>query len=204
MNRASVVPWVGTVLRLVLAGVLGYAGAIKLPDPDESVRAVRAYQLLPEPVVQVVGFGLPVLEVAVALLLLLGLGTRIAAGMSGLLMIAFIIGVASAWARGLTIDCGCFGGGGEVSAEDTEYPQEILRDLLLLAASAWLVWRPRTRLALDNVLFPDRHILDADDLDSDDPDSDDPDSDDPDSDDPDSDDPSTADPDAAEPRGASR
>lgn len=191
MSRANVVPWVGTVLRLVLAGVLGYAGAIKLPDPDESVRAVRAYQLLPEPVVQVVGFGLPVLEVAVALLLLVGLGTRIAAGVSGLLMIAFIIGVASAWARGLTIDCGCFGGGGEVSAEDTEYPQEILRDLLLLAASAWLVWRPRTRLALDDVLFPDRH---------DSPLSDDPDTDDP----ADPADPVSDDPDIAEPRGASR
>ena len=34
--------------RLVLAGVLIVAGWLKLPDPAESVRAVRAYQLLPE------------------------------------------------------------------------------------------------------------------------------------------------------------
>jgi uncharacterized membrane protein YphA (DoxX/SURF4 family) len=132
---------------------MGVAGAIKLPDPDASVRAVRAYQLLPEPVVQVVGFGLPVLEVAVALMLLLGLGTRVAAVITAVLMVAFIIGVASAWARGLTIDCGCFGGGGEVAADQTRYPEEIVRDVLLAAAAGVLAWRPRSRFSLDAVLF---------------------------------------------------
>ena len=68
--------WVATVLRLVLAGVLGVAGALKVPDPAESVRAVRAYDLLPEALVPAIGYGLPLLELAVAVLLLLGLFTR--------------------------------------------------------------------------------------------------------------------------------
>ncbi len=108
-------PWTSLAARLVLAGFLGLAGILKLPDPAQSVRAVRAHDLLPEGVVQVVGYGLPVLEVALAGLLLLGLATRFAAVASAVLMVAFLVGVASAAGRGLAIDCGCFGGGGVVA-----------------------------------------------------------------------------------------
>lgn len=54
--------WLGVVARLVIGGVWIAAGAMKLPDPAESVRAVRAYQLLPETVVPTVGYALPVIE----------------------------------------------------------------------------------------------------------------------------------------------
>jgi uncharacterized membrane protein YphA (DoxX/SURF4 family) len=145
--------WAATALRLVLAVVLGVAGALKLPDPAESVRAVRAYQLLPEAVVPTIGYGLPLLELAVAALLLVGLLTRWAAVIAALLMLAFCIGIASAWARGLTIECGCFGGGGQVAANDTHYLPDLLRDGLLLLAAALLVARPTSRFALDNILL---------------------------------------------------
>ena len=52
-------------------------------------------------------------------------------------MIVFIAAVSSAWARGLSIDCGCFGGGGQVAAGQTKYLQEILRDVGLLALAAF-------------------------------------------------------------------
>ena len=107
-----VVGWLGLLARLVTGGVWVVAGAIKLPDPAASVDAVRAYQLLPEAVVPTVGQLLPVVEVVVGLTLVAGLLTRGAAVVSAVLFVAFIVGIASAWARGLTIDCGCFGGGG--------------------------------------------------------------------------------------------
>ena len=141
--------WVATVLRWVLAGVLGVAGALKVPDPAESVRAVRAYDLLPEALVPAIGYGLPLLELAVAALLVLGLFTRWAAAVTAVLMAAFVVGIATAWTRGLNIDCGCFGGGGQVAAADTRYLQEILRDAALLTAAMFLVRWPASRLALD-------------------------------------------------------
>ena len=141
--------WVATMLRLVLAGVLGVAGAQKVPDPAESVRAVRAYDLLPEALVPAIGYGLPLLELAVAVLLLLGFFTRWAPAVAALLMAAFVFGIAAAWTRGLTIDCGCFGGGGQVGAADTRYTQEIARDAALLVAALLLVRWPASRLALD-------------------------------------------------------
>jgi uncharacterized membrane protein YphA (DoxX/SURF4 family) len=141
-------PWLATVARLVLGGVFVVAGVLKIPDPAAAVRAVRAYRLLPEPLVAPVAFGLPVLEIAVGLALLLGVFVRTAAIASAVLLVVFLVGVGSAWARGLQIDCGCFGNGGQVAAGQTAYPLEVLRDgALLLVALALARW-PASRLSL--------------------------------------------------------
>ena len=113
---------------------------------------MRAYQLLPYDLAGVVGYALPVVEILVGGLLLVGLFTRACAIVSALLMAAFVIGIASAWARGLSIDCGCFGGGGQIGAEQTAYPLELTRDAALLLAASWVAWRPRTAYALDGRL----------------------------------------------------
>ena len=145
--------WVGLVARLVVGGVWIFAGAAKLPDPAQSVDAVRAYQLLPSSLVQPVGQLLPVIEIVVGAMLVLGLLARGAAVVSALLFAAFIIGIASAWARGISIDCGCFGGGGYDPNATSKYPWEIARDAALLLASLLIAWLPSTRLSLDSLLF---------------------------------------------------
>ncbi|WP_457208270.1 MauE/DoxX family redox-associated membrane protein [Nocardioides sp. P5_C9_2] len=156
--------WIGLVARLVTGGVWIAAGLLKLPDPAGSVRAVRAYDLLPESVVPTIGHVLPILEVVVGLCLVLGLLTRAMAVVSALLFVAFIIGIASAWARGLQIECGCFGGGGELAGASSKYPGEIARDVGLLLASSWLVVRPRSRWSLDTLISPTRSGTSHEDL----------------------------------------
>lgn len=146
-------PWLRVGARLLVGAVWVVAGLMKLPDPAESVRAVRAYQLLPEVVVPPIGYTLPVLEIVVGVCLVAGLLTRVSAVLSALLFAAFIVGISAAWARGLEIDCGCFGGGGVEEGASEEYPAEIARDLGLLALSLWLAWRPRTPWSVDKVLF---------------------------------------------------
>jgi uncharacterized membrane protein YphA (DoxX/SURF4 family) len=103
-----------------------------------------------------VGHVLPMLEVVVGACLLLGLLTRPAAVVSTLLQMAFIAGIVSVWARGISIDCGCFGSGGPDPNAIDRYPWEIARDIGLLLLSLWLVVRPRTPYAVDNLLFPAR------------------------------------------------
>ena len=151
---------VGLLARLVLGGVVVVAGLLKVGHLETSARSVRAYQLLPYDVAGYLGYGLPILEIAVGVLLVLGLFTRFSAVVAGLLMVVFIAGIASAWARGLSIDCGCFGHGGTIAASQTQYPQEIARDLGLLVCAAWLVVRPRTALGLERLLFLDQHQSD--------------------------------------------
>jgi uncharacterized membrane protein YphA (DoxX/SURF4 family) len=145
--------WFGLLARLVVGGVWIVAGAIKLPDPDASIAAVRAYELLPGSWAETVGYLLPALELVVGLALVVGVMTRGAAVISALLFVAFIIGIASVWARGMEIDCGCFGGGGADPDASSDYPWEIARDAGLLLLSGFLVWQGSTRLSLDSVLF---------------------------------------------------
>jgi len=145
--------WVGTAARLVVGGVWLAAGLLKITDGAASVRAVRAYDLLPESIVPTVGHALPALEIVLGLALVAGVFTRAAGVVSALLLLAFIIGISSAWARGLEISCGCFGDGGPDADAASKYPWEIARDVGLLLASLWLVWRPRSRFSLDSYLF---------------------------------------------------
>lgn len=143
-------PWLGTAARLGLAAVWLVAGGAKVGDLAASGRAVNAYQLMPYDVAKVVGAALPFAEVALGLLLLVGFATRLAAAVSAGLLVVFLAGIASAWARGLSIDCGCFGGGGTLGAgERPSYLLEVVRDVGFLALAGFLLAWPRTRLSLD-------------------------------------------------------
>ena len=145
--------FVGLLARLILGVVLIVAGALKVTSPAVSARAVNAFQILPYEVARYVGYALPVVEIVVGVLLVTGLFTRLSAAVGGLLMLAFLVGIISAWMRGLSIDCGCFGGGGSIDASQTQYLADVLRDTGLAACAAWLVVRPRTAYSLDHQLF---------------------------------------------------
>ncbi len=143
---------VGTVARLGLAAVWLTSGVLKAIDPDQTYIAVRAYDVLPPIGVEVVAGILPWFEIALGVLLLVGVGIRTVGVLSVLLLLGFVAGVSQAWARGLLIDCGCFGGGGAVAPGQTAYVQELLRDTGFIVLAAWLVVRPRTLLSLDSRL----------------------------------------------------
>ena len=146
----TTLPWVSLVARLVVAGVFVYAGIAKIGDPAGGVRAVRAYRILPEALVHPVAYGLPAFEIVLAALLLFGVATRFVGIIAAGLLAVFIGGVASAGLRGLRIDCGCFGGGGDV--EQTHYLLEICRDSLLLLVLLAVVFAKRSRFSIDDRL----------------------------------------------------
>lgn len=143
----------GLIARLVLGSVFLVAGALKVTTPEALAKATQAYQILPHEFAAYVGYALPIAEGILGALLIVGLFTRVSAIITSLLLVAFIIGIAQAWARGLSIDCGCFGGGGTVSAGETSYLPRILEDIGLLACGLLLSWRPRSMLSLERTLF---------------------------------------------------
>ena len=153
LSRRPWQEWATLAARLILGVTLLVAGLLKVTRLDASVQSVRLYQLLPWDTTTFIGTALPIVEVAVGLLLITGTFTRVSAVVGSLLMVAFIIGIVSVWARGISIDCGCFGDGGTIEASLTQYPLEIARDAGLLLTGVWAVWRPRAPFAVDNWLF---------------------------------------------------
>jgi protein-disulfide isomerase len=147
----SVRPWLGTVARLVLGVVWIWASLSKLTSPRTFVQAVRAYDATPEWLSKGIGYGLPVLELAIGVLLVVGISVRISAAVSALLLLVFLIGLIQAAARDLQLECGCFGGGGTTD-NGTSYTLDILRDVGLLVLAVFLVIWSFTRISLEEFL----------------------------------------------------
>ena len=115
---------IGFIARFGLAVVWLVSGWQKLADPVTTKQSVAAYELFSRDVSDLIGTALPVVEIALGVML-------------------------SAWARGLTIDCGCFGGGGyNANVTAWTYLSEILRDLVFAAGAAWVVKWPFKKWAL--------------------------------------------------------
>ncbi|MDK8768297.1 MauE/DoxX family redox-associated membrane protein [Corynebacterium freneyi] len=137
------------IARFGLAAVWLWSGAVKLLNPLDSRQAIAAYELLPDSLIDLLAVALPSMELVLGLMLLLGVFLRWAGVASAIILAGFILGVASAWARGLSIDCGCFGGGGyDADAGPASYLATMGRDALFLAMAAWTAWRPFGRFAI--------------------------------------------------------
>ncbi len=145
----TVQPWLSTVVRLAMAGILVAAAIPKMLDIPQSIIAVRAYRLLPEAIVPFVGTMLPFFELLLAVFLLAGLFTRTASIVWLVMMAGFVTGVIWAWANGLSIDCGCFGGGGDVAEGTTNYPLHMLERAGFIVLGTYLAIWPRSRYSLD-------------------------------------------------------
>lgn len=96
-------------LRIGLAGLYLYAAIPKLVDPWSFARAIHNFRILPAPAIPPLSVWLPAFEAlaaaAVATRVLYRGGLLALSAMSAV----FAAGIASAIARGLDIDCGCFG-----------------------------------------------------------------------------------------------
>lgn len=148
----SVRPAVPAAARLFAGGIYLWFGLAKIIDVDLTIRSVRAYQILPEAIVPAFGTALPVVEMALGVLLVAGLVTRAAALATGLLSLAFFLAICSAWVRGLSIECGCFGNSGYTADPVPGYVRELVINALIIAACWWLIRRPASRFSLDSAL----------------------------------------------------
>jgi uncharacterized membrane protein YphA (DoxX/SURF4 family) len=136
---------VGLAIRLVAAAIWLIAGISKLFELEHFRSEVAAFKLLPHALVTPFAYGLPFVETFAGLYLLLGLLVGPVAILTCVLMAAFLIAQAQAWARGLSLDCGCFG----TLAQQKVGFWSIARDAALGVPGLVLAIRPARRLSLD-------------------------------------------------------
>jgi uncharacterized membrane protein YphA (DoxX/SURF4 family) len=97
------------VFRIVLGGLFIYAGVVKVVDPLGFAQDIRNYRLVGQALSFVAAVVLPWLEILAGAFLIAGVWKRGAALVITGLLVFFIILTVVTMARGLDVDCGCFG-----------------------------------------------------------------------------------------------
>ena len=129
---------IDTALRFVLGAVFIWAGSTKIADPYDFAAVISTYQLLPEPLVNLVAIWLPWVEVLSGTLLIFGIWLAGSLLVINAFLIMFTEVLLSNWIRGIEADCGCFAlssGSGE-----SNVLLVIFRDTLLLAIGLRLLY----------------------------------------------------------------
>jgi len=144
----------GLAIRVAAAAIWLLAGASKVADLTHFHAQVDQYRLLPHTLEAPFAYALPFVELFVGVYLLIGLLTRMAGIAACVLMVLFLIAQGQAWARGLSLDCGCFG---TLTHERVGFIT-ILRDVALGLPSLVMALYPARLLSIDRSFLglPDR------------------------------------------------
>lgn len=145
--KTLVLDVLSALARFYMAYVWISAGWSKIGVRLDTAKTIEAYEIFTpawsDLLAQIIG----PLELAGGLLLLLGINLRWSGKVSIYVLVLFIIGMLSAWQRGLVIDCGCFdpsaAGEGETNLLST-----VFRDVIYIAITGFMMWRPFKKFAI--------------------------------------------------------
>ena len=126
--------------RLLAASVFLVAGLLKLLAPMAFADGIAGFHAFPVWAINPLAMCVPWFEILTGTGILIG-RTRRAGGLAACgLSVCFVVLYASALARGLDVQCACFGKWDLLQASTRV---GLVRALILLGLSAWVYWRAR-------------------------------------------------------------
>jgi uncharacterized membrane protein YphA (DoxX/SURF4 family) len=135
MNSNRINLTVDLLLRFALGGLFIWASIDKALDPHLFARMIRNYQVLPLLLVNPTALLIPWLEMLTGLLLITGFWRKSSLFIINSLLVLFILIMAQALLRGLSLDCGCY----STQSGSTQVTWwKVLEDVGMLAAGIWL------------------------------------------------------------------
>ena len=133
--RLYVVPALGAVIGALFI----YAGALKAWDPVKFATDIQSFRILSWPIGVRMAFYLPWLEIVAGLALFIGWMRSGAVAILTALTLVFIGATISAQARGIDLECGCFG----AASKNLSFTSHMAILVGLLAALVLLwFWNP--------------------------------------------------------------
>jgi len=123
-------------LRVAVGALFVWAALGKLQNPQQFAQDIANYRVLPAAFVAPAAATLPGVEIVIGLALVLGGWPRAAGLVAAGLLAVFAVAVASALARGINLECGCFGGTREIATWWT-----FARDVALFGAAGFVALR---------------------------------------------------------------
>lgn len=110
IGRALRHPYLTLFSRVVVGGILIFAGASKLGNIDTLIEEINKYQILSGGVASAYGHALPFVEIILGVAILFGLFLTLSSFVTWLLFMSFTIAKIAAIVKGLDIEiCSCFG-----------------------------------------------------------------------------------------------
>jgi uncharacterized membrane protein YphA (DoxX/SURF4 family) len=137
-NAASSRSIIWTILAVLVGGTFIYAGVTKIGDPMHFARDIQNFRLVGWPIAIRTAFYLPWLEIVTGIALIAGFLRHGALAILTGLTVVFIGATISAQARGINLDCGCFGS----ASKGMSFTTHMLIDFALLAALVALWFLP--------------------------------------------------------------
>ena len=131
--------WLSILIRLVLGGIFVYAGLAKLMDVRGFAILISQYNLAPDWALGPLALGLPILELAAGVGLMLDL--RGGLPLVTALLVFFCLVLWFGVLQGLDVDCGCFSPQDQDAHDGLRHA--LLRDLIMLATVAYLYFCKR-------------------------------------------------------------
>jgi putative oxidoreductase len=130
------------VARIGLGVLFIVAGALKLAEPSSFAASVATFRFFPRAWSNFIAITIPPIEILLGVLVIFGPWRRIAALGLTIFNFAFVVLLSQGLARGLSLDCGCFGAWDPLGSKPW---LGLLRDVLLLLGSI-AVYRRGSRL----------------------------------------------------------
>ncbi len=112
------------------------SGALKVKDPGLFLMNIRGFHLVPDPYAAWLALALPWLEIFCGLAVLTGWLRKGGLLLLNVCITVFIIAMSTAMARGMDVECGCFGSGMKTTLQ-----VEMALDVILLAVGCVLLRR---------------------------------------------------------------
>jgi len=145
-------PMLALSARLLVGGVILYAGLSKIGDPSAMSGVIENYRLLPAGLVNPVAIVLPGVEIATGFCLVAGLLVKGSRLIATALLVLFLAAILWAISQGLDIECGCFGTSDAERVGWTALTRDCF--MLLLLSPVWFT--QQHLLALDTWLLNQR------------------------------------------------
>ena len=148
MMKALAHPVVLWGSRWLLGAVFLVAAWYKITDLIEFGRSISYYDMVPMGLIPLFATVLAGVEVSTGVALVTGLWRKGSALIVSAMLVMFIIAIAAAYVRGLSIDCGCFTG--DMSPEKASdirahMVERLLQDVGMLALSLNLLFQEAKR-----------------------------------------------------------
>jgi uncharacterized membrane protein YphA (DoxX/SURF4 family) len=134
--RSRLMGWAFLAARLFMGSIFIYASIDKIAHPAAFAKDIYNYQILPDTLVNLAALLLPWLELFLGLCLLAGIWMPGAVLAVNVLLIVFLGALVFNMARGLDVNCGCFGVGKDATPMSGTY--YLTRDIIFAGIGAFL------------------------------------------------------------------